>query len=617
MIKTLKGRISVIYLCLVIMIAVVGAASVTNFYKLSKAVDGLMIDNYRSISAANTMLEATQREDNAILTYMNIDRQEGMDLFADSNNTFLKWFNEESDNITENGEKEHVDNISNYYSEYVRLFSEVQEIANNQGVQNAINFYKINIVPQFNKINQEIKDLAALNEDIMMQSKLDATQSATKSMYTILVLSALAVIGGYFVSRFFTNRFLKPIYSLTETIKSVNAGNLNQKADIVLKDEIGVLTSEFNDMTKRLRQFEKSTIGKLMSEKNKSIAIVKSISDPLIVLDRMFHITLLNKACEKFFKIKEVSSLSKHFLEIIKNEELFNLISGVFETDQEYKQKIMCIKSGESEYYYNVIVQMIKDNDSSVNSIMILFQNVTELKQLERIKADFISTISHEFKTPLTSVMMAISLITNERMGPLNKKQKEILETMEEDIEKLSSLTSNLIELSKIESGKKVFNIEPCSVYNIFDSIIKKFYEQAELKNVIIHYELDKNLPMINADPEEISWVLNRLLSDALKYTSSGDEILINAFVKIKKLCISIKDTGAYISPEYVKKIFDKFIQAEGHDIEARGTGFGFAATKEIIEAHGGEIWCESKTDTGSIFTFTLPTIEDKGVIFS
>jgi len=200
MIKTLKGRISVIYLCLVIMIAVVGAASVTNFYKLSKAVDGLMIDNYRSISAANTMLEATQREDNAILTYMNIDRQEGMDLFADSNNTFLKWFNEESDNITENGEKEHVDNISNYYSEYVRLFSEVQEIANNQGVQNAINFYKINIVPQFNKINQEIKDLAALNEDIMMQSKLDATQSATKSMYTILVLSALAVIGGYFVS---------------------------------------------------------------------------------------------------------------------------------------------------------------------------------------------------------------------------------------------------------------------------------------------------------------------------------------------------------------------------------------------------------------------------------
>lgn len=612
MVKTLKGRISMIYLSLVLMIGVIGATSVINFYNLSRKMDGLMADNYRSISAANIMLEAIEGEDSAVLTYINIDRQEGTDNFLDNNNTFLKFFEKESDNITEKGEREYVDKINEYYTGYVKLFSMMQEAANSQGKEDVMSFYKTNMVPQLNSLKQVIKELSALNETVMLDNENKATQNAKNSMYTLLILSTLTVICGFSISRFFTNRFLKPIYSLAKTIKSVNEGNLNQKADIIMKDEIGMLTNEFNDMTKRLQDFERSTVGKLMTEKNKSIAIVKSISDPLIVLDNEFKLTLINNAFEKSFRIDEASCLNKHFHEIIENRELFNFISSVSKINEGYKQKIMCIKSVESEYYYNVIVKTIKNFESNVYSIMVLFQNVTELKQLERIKADFISTISHEFKTPLTSVMMAASLISSESMGTLTKKQSDILETMQEDIKRLSSLTNNLIEISKIELGNKVFNIYPCSIYDIIETAVKHMHQQAKLKNINIYHNLDKDLPMINADPEEIEKVIIHLLSDSLKYTNSGDDILISAFVKMKKLCTSVRDTGAYISPEYKDRIFNKYIQAEGHDIEARGTGFGLASVKEIIEAHGGEIWCESMIKTGNEFTFTLPIVDEK-----
>ncbi|HYE09326.1 MAG TPA: ATP-binding protein [Patescibacteria group bacterium] len=606
MIKTLKGKISLLYICLVVMIAIIGSASVLNLYRLSKAIDGLMVDNYKSINAISYMLEAFERQDSAALIYINVDAEKGIELFNQNSNEFMKWYIAASNNITEPGEKELFDDVNKDYVDYSMLFSKLQEIRNKEGVEQAAYFYDTAMMPEFVEIKSKLRELTRLNEIGMFNSKNDATRSTHESMYILFALSAFAVIGGLILSIHFTNRFMKPLDNLTKIVKSVKVGNWNQQIKIVTKDEIGDLSVEFNKMTKRLHQYEQSALGKLMTEKNKSLAIVKSIPDPLIVLDTAYRIILLNDTCEMFFGIKEEKVVKKHFLEVIRNEEIFKIMSSAFEDEVEMNDRIIKIEQKE-EFYFNVIVTMIKDMENKVTGIIILLKDVTQLKQLEKARTDFVATISHEFKTPLTSIMMGTSMIIDGSMGVLNEEQQDILATIKEDGERLTRLVNDLLELSRIEAGSSVFNIEPCSIDAIIDDSIKQFAIQAAHKNVSIHVSAEETMPKVIADYEKITWVFNNLISNALKYTGSGDEISITAFIRDEKMFILVKDTGIGIPEEFQEKIFDKYVQVKGQDLEARGTGLGLAVVKEIINTHGGEIWCESKLDTGSTFTFTLP----------
>jgi PAS domain S-box-containing protein len=378
-------------------------------------------------------------------------------------------------------------------------------------------------------------------------------------------------------------------------------------------------------MTNRLLLYEQSTIGKLMAEKNKSLAIVKSITDPLIVLDQNYRFILINSVGEEFFEIQEADILNKHFLEVIRNGELFEHISGIFDSaihasreepkralGEESKQKVLLLRSREQDYYFNVVVKIIRDLDAGINSIVVLFQNITQIKQLEKIKTDFVATVSHEFKTPLTSIMMGLSLLNDEKIGVLNEKQLETLRMIQEEGESLTALVTDLLEIMRLESGRSVFKIRPVSVEELIANSVKKFLEPAKRKEVSLAYEADENLPKVRADAEKITWVLNNLITNALKYTNAGDEILVTAVVKLQKMLITVKDTGMGIPPGYQDKLFDKFVQVKGYDLEVRGTGLGLAIAKEIVEANGGEIWYESALDAGSVFTFTLPLDGDE-----
>ncbi len=608
MFQTLKGKITGICIYLVVLIILVGSISVLNIYRLSKGIDGLMIDNYQSISALNRMLEVVERQDNAVLTYINIDKQSGVDAFSENTRRFGQWFKVESDNITEAGEREKVKVIEKSYNEYTKSFLELQEVASSEGHDKALSYFSTRMRPLSEQLRHEIKALIEINEKAMFSSKRVVTQSALNSLNIILILFILASLAGLIVAIYLTNRLLKPIYELKTAIRLVKAGELNQYASITTKDEIGELANEFNSMTKRLQQYEHSTLGELMAEKIKSTVIVKNISEPLILLDKEYRIVLLNNACESFFEVQETQAVHKHFLETIRNGELFSLITGLMrDSEKENTQAIINIPKRDRSYYFNIIVTPVKDMEAAVNGFVVLFQNVTALKEMERIKADFISTISHEFKTPLTSIMMGTSLLMDENIGTINDKQKKLLETIGEDINGLTALVNNLLQLSKLESGGAVFKVEACSINSIIKESIRLFAEHSERKGIRLAFEENECLPMVNADYEKTVWVLNNLLSNALKYTDRNGRISITAEVTYGKMCVSVSDTGIGIPEAYCEKIFEKFVRIEHADNDDNGTGLGLAIVKEIIEANGGEIWCESMVGEGSSFTFTLP----------
>lgn len=606
MIKTLKGKISVLFLSLVLLIAVVGITASINLFNLSGAIDGLMIANYRSINAASKMTEAIERQDSAVLIYINVDTKKGKELFTVNNEEFLKWYEVDANNVTEKGERELVKSLKGSYTNYVNLFLDLQEIRSRSGTEAANEFYDSKMMPDFINTKEELKELSLINEKAMFKSKDMATENAKKSMYLVLGISLFAIVGGYAISRFFTNRFLQPITILTQTMKMIKAGELNKQANIETRDEIGELSTEFNNMTKRLQQYEQSTLGQLLIEKNKSLAIVKSISDPLIVLDTDYRIILVNNAFERIFNVTEDIFLNRHFLEGVRNGEVFDFISGAFKSGDETQQKIFFISRNSENYYFNVIVTTVKDSNANLSGMIVLFQNVTQLKEVEKIRTDFIATISHEFKTPLTSIIMGTDVLREEGMGQLNQDQKQFIQAIREDSERLSKLVNDLLELTRIESGKAIFKFEEYAIDGIIECAVKPFYQLAEQQEKNLYFSCDDDISHVVADFEKITWVLNNLISNALKYTEVGDEIVVNAEEKAGMVYITVKDSGRGIPEEFTDKIFDKFVQVKDGDFEARGTGLGLAVVKEIIEAHDGRIWCESELDVGSSFIFTL-----------
>lgn len=612
MFRTLKSKFTTIYIILVIIIGVIGCFSTFNNYILGKQINGLMVRNYKSIKAINNMYQTVEEQNNAVLTYMDGNHEEGIDSFKLNEIKFNEYYNVEANNITEPGEKELVNELSLTYKNYLTYFSKLQEIDTNKGLNSAVIYNKSSINPTFENIKGILSKISMLNEEDMFSSKDKVTSYSIKSMYIFLIVSTISVIIGFLLSMISIKKILKPLYSLRDTMKVVKAGDLYKQAPIISNDEVGELTIEFNNMTKRLLVFEQSTLGQLLSEKNKSITIVKSIADPLIVLDTDFRIILLNNACESVFNIKETEVLNKYFFEVINNVDLYDCIKDIHNSiDKDIEKKIIYFNIGSKDYYYNLIVSKLIDPVGKTNGLVVLLQNVTQLKEIEKIKSDFIATISHEFKTPLTSITIGTNLLTNELVGELNSKQKEIISTITEDSERLLSLVNNLLNLSKIESSRAIYNIKPYSVVEVIENSVKLFREQARKREVYLHFEIDDKLPKVKVDLEKSTWVLNNLISNALRYTSLGDEIQIDAFVNQDKMCISVTDTGVGIPKNYQDKIFDKFVQVPNEESDSNGSGLGLSIAKEIVESLGGEIWCESILGLGSTFTFTIPIADN------
>lgn len=610
--RSLKSKITFIHIFLIMLIILIGVISCFNVYKLGKSIDGLMTNNYKSISAANKMNDSLQKQDESILQYI-LHQKNSIDSFYVNNNNFYYFLNIEKHNITEKNEKKIVDNISNNYIHFEQTASKLIDIKGNDNEK--IEYYNENITSQVKNIQSELNNLSELNEQVMFKGKNRVKYYSDVSLYLIFIFSMIFSIIGLSVSSLYTKKSLKPIYTLIETIKSMKEGELYKQVPVIYDDEIGMLAREFNSMTKRLFQFEQSTLGKLLQEKNKSIAIVKSIYDPIIVLDKNYRITLINKSCENLFNIKEKSVINKHFLESIRDGELYDHIFNTISSSSYDEQKIFKIKSGNNSYYFNTTINTVLDDKKNINSIVILLRNVTELKRLEKVKNDFIATISHEIKTPLTSIVMGTGLLSDKNVGKLNEKQIDILNTIQEETQKLSDLVINLLRLSRIQSGKAVLEKSPCSIEQIIDAGILNYKKQAENNNIILESECPENIPKVMCDFEKIIWVINNLISNALKYTDSGDKISVGAYLSEPYINIYVKDTGSGIPKEYIDKIFNKFVKINKYEPEMVSTGLGLSIAKEIVEAHGGTIKCASETGKGSIFTFTLPLKEEKNTV--
>lgn len=240
-----------------------------------------------------------------------------------------------------------------------------------------------------------------------------------------------------------------------------------------------------------------------------------------------------------------------------------------------------------------------------------MYNMMEERSKFEDSRSQFFASVSHELKTPLTSIVMGAELLQNPALGDLNEDQQELVSTILEDSFTLTTLITNMLQMTKAESSQAVYLFENCDILDIIDQSISQFERIALKKGISFTFGCPNTLPKVRADKDKLIWVMNNLLSNAFKYSLAGDRIHISADIhSADMLIIRVSDQGPGIPEEYAERIFEKYVQISEDDTELGGTGLGLAICKEIIAAHDGEIWYEDNHPRGSIFSFTIPLVK-------
>ncbi len=429
----------------------------------------------------------------------------------------------------------------------------------------------------------------------------------------MVIIGSAAIIIGIGFSFILSNLLVRPVRQMKEATQKISEGNYDIDISISSSDELGGLANEFNAMVKRLRAYRDLNIDQIMAEKRKSDAIIRSIDDGIVVVDNEFRVTDMNPTAVKALNIESGQIRNKHFLEVVKNEMLFNYVKQSVETGQppsiEERKTIFTVEQGEKQHHYQFSITPVRGKPGSLLGVVLLLRDVTRLAELDRLKSEFVMTASHELRTPLTSIGMSIKLLLERTMEKLDEKDRQLLLAAHEDLQRLKTLVSNLLDLSKIEAGKMEMEFENISLHTLCQNAAGILENQIAEKHIHLTVEVPQNLPDVKADTNKITWVLTNLITNALRYTESGGSIRLWADHHGPYVHVSVSDNGSGIPLEAQSKIFDKFVQIKSDKILG-GSGLGLTICKEIVRAHGGTIWVDSTPGEGSTFTFTLPAVE-------
>lgn len=545
MFSSLNKKVKVIYIFLGIIIFFIWSLTAVGLYITKNSATGSISNSYKSIDSIKSMINAVNNQEKAILIYLQGDKEKAINIFHTNDDEFYKWLYIAKGNITDDKETQLIDKVNYEYIEFGKLFSLIQDYSNGENHDELVKFYNEKIEPQVLVVIEDLNNLEKLNEDIILIER-DTFQSKTKEViYSIaLFFLVVAIIFGVIIF-ILINRYFYAI-------------NL----------------------------------------------LVYSLNDSIILLDKDYKIKFINKNGIKLFQINEKDYKKKYLLDSINLPEIYNLIQE-YEVSKE-NNKIIEIIYKNKRLYLQIDISSNTNKNRRNKDILLVIKDTTEVIESETANKNLIYTISHELKTPLTSIMMGIGLIKNDSIGKLNIKQKDIVDTMEEDVQKLNELVSDLLKVYEIQSNRNSLNKKSYDISKIIGEAFSNFEFQAKEKNISLKLNLNSKLPYVMIDTEKIKWVLNNLISNAIRYTENGI-VQINAKYDKEKIFVSVTDTGRGIPEEYLNKVFERFVRVEGFDIPQESTGLGLAIAKEIVEIHGGEIWCESKTGVGSKFTFTIP----------
>lgn len=622
----LRTKILAGYSVALILVVLVYSWGIFNLRLSGEASEAIPQENYRSILAAENMIDAIKLQDSATLLVLLGNEKEGIEQFRVNKVLFLQWLDRAKDNITIPGEKEILLNLEENYEDYLLAFSQLQSIRFTQTSGSAKN-YHTTILPAFEAVRQTSIKLRELNQKTMVLASQRTQALSDPAIWSMVVTGGVAASLGLVFSWLLSSRLVQPLQEMTRATERIAKGDYEVAIALNSHDELGRLARAITTMSQNLKVFHELNVGQVIAEKQRSESIIRSISDGLVVVDSKadavegeyaeFKIIAINPIAATILNTTPEQAKGKDFLNVFNNQDLYESIKTTAQTGKPPElSETQSILSKETEnegqaQYYKIAITPVTTEEGTMLGVVLLLQDVTKLKELDRLKSEFVATASHEMRTPLTGMAMSLNLLLETAQQKLSDREKELLQAAVEDVERLRALVNDLLDLSKIESGRMAMEFISVNVGLLIERAVSMLSVQAQEKQIELIYQVPTNIERLQADPNKITWVLTNLIANALRYTEIGGHIWVRLQHRGDWVYLSVIDNGSGIPWEYQAKIFDKFVQVKT-DKDVGGSGLGLAICKEIVKAHGGTIWVDSTPGAGSTFTFTLPVIGDR-----
>jgi signal transduction histidine kinase len=327
--------------------------------------------------------------------------------------------------------------------------------------------------------------------------------------------------------------------------------------------------------------------------------VINSLKEASIGIDKNNIILFANDQALQLLGLKTKDTVGKPVDEIAKRNDLLRFL-----LQEKGNLPFKIVIDNRENYFTKEILDIALEDTSSK---VIVLRNITSFKELDAAKTNFIATISHELKTPLASSDFSLKLLEDERVGQLSNEQKELLNNLKQDNQRMLRILSELLNMAQVEAGKIQLDISEVSAEMIMNNAINSVLTTAKDKNITIHKNYEDGNLKVKADAEKTTWVLNNFLTNAIKYSSEDSVIDVQIKKSEQGVEFSVTDQGQGIPSEYLPRVFERFFKVPGS--KAGGTGLGLAISKELIEAEGGQIWIKSEIGSGSTFGFNIPSI--------
>ncbi len=474
------------------------------------------------------------------------------------------------------------------------------------------------LLQQFQEIKQVAKAIRELNQRNMEEARDDARRTAVRAQYWFAAGLALAALLAGLLAWSTTRAILRPIRSVTDSAVAIGLGELSQAVPVLSHDELGRLAEAFNRMARQLHGYRQSHSARLLRVQRTAQATIDAFPDPVLVVGPDGAVEMANPAARHLLGVRPPGPEEAPDQVWQPPEALRQPLQVALQRQQPFLtqayDQTVTFRHGAEDRAYLPQVLPIADPYGNTLGAAVVLTDVTRFRLLDQIKSDLVATVSHELKTPLTSVRLVLHLLLEETVGPLTPKQTELLVDARDNAERLLNMIEHLLALARLEQGRESLRLQPEAPQALLRAAAEAALPRAEAKHVELAVEDASALPPVAVDPERFGHALNNLVDNALTYTEAGGKVTLSAAAAPGGgVCFTVADTGAGIPAEFLPYVFEKFFrvpdQSRGH-----GTGLGLAIVREIVTAHHGEVRCDSEPGRGTTFHLTVPFWqEDRG----
>ncbi|MGD0091952.1 MAG: ATP-binding protein [Planctomycetota bacterium] len=591
---------------LLVIMTVIGVQSIAHLSDLGQATDEILQGDYQSVVACQRMKESLQLIDSGVELFLLGGSAKTQQTIMAQAQRFEEALALEFSNINLPGEEEKADQLRGAFSAYREDLPAILDRSQPESQRRAR--YLGHLRPHYEECIEIADDILQMNQDNMAvagQQVKVAAQNTVRRMYIMLAAgAALSVVFFMFIRHW----ILVPLQTLTASVRGIEQDRLDQEVRVRSHDELADFGKAFNAMATHLRAVRVGDQDRLVRTQRTTQQAVDSLPDAVLVLSPEGKMELVNATAARLFGIQPGQHASDCGLSWL--GQLWRTISMQSALAQAgYESAIQVFDGGNEKFFLPKVVPILDDAKRQVG-ITVVLADVTQLRKLDELKSGLLSTTSHELKTPLTSLQMAIHLLSEGRVGRLEPRQAELLGTARNDVDRLHRLVDNILDLSRIESGRVRLNLQEMQPRELVETALAPLRDRFQAQGLAVTVHIVPEAPPVLADPSRISLVMANLLSNALKYTPRGGAVRISAQALGREVEFAVTDTGPGIPAQYRERVFEKFFRVPEQNRDGKtqptGAGLGLAIAKEVVEAHGGRIAFDSTGGQGCTFRFTL-----------